>query len=93
MNTRKFKIICDGQFIGYIFISDNNPRFPNCIVATISTFESRGNWNEGDLELVGQRTITDIYDTNTTDNEIQNDLLIRANINREECNNFQIINY
>jgi hypothetical protein len=93
MNTRKFKIISDGQFIGFIFISDKNPRFPNCIVATISPFERRGNWNEGDLELVGQRTITDIYDTSTTDNEIQNDLLNRANINQEECNNFQLINY
>jgi hypothetical protein len=93
MSTRKFKIICDGQFIGFIFISGNNSKFPNYIVATISPYERRGNWNEGDLELVGQRTITDIYDINTTVNEIQNDLLNRATINQGKCIDFQLINY
>lgn len=93
MNTRKFKMLCDRQFIGFIFISDNNPRFPDCKVATIWPFQRQGNWTTGDLELVGQRTITDIYDTRTTDEEIQNDLIRRANINRDACKNFQIIPY
>jgi hypothetical protein len=93
MNTRKFKIICEGQFIGFIFLSDNNPRFPNCKVATIWPFSRQGNWTTGDLELVGQRSITDMYDLQTTDIEIQNDLLIRAEINRNSCNSFEIVQY
>jgi hypothetical protein len=93
MDSRKYKILCDGQFIGFIFISDKNPKFPNCIVATIWPFEKRGNWTLGDLELVGQRNITDIYSLGTFDEEIQDDLLQRANINRQSCNNFQIVSY
>jgi hypothetical protein len=93
MDTRKFKILCDGQFIGFIFISDNNPRFPNLVIATIWPFEKRGNWQVGDLELVGQRTINDIYDIGTIDSDIQNDLIRRANIDRDSCSNFQIILY
>jgi hypothetical protein len=93
MNTRKFKILCDSLFIGFIFISDNNPRFANCKVATIWPFDRQGSWTEGDLELVGQRTITDIYDLLATDEEIQNDLIGRANINRNDCRTFQIVNY
>ena len=93
MNTRKFKIICDGQFIGFIFISDNHQNFPNCIVATIYPFEKRGNWNVGDLELVGQRTITDIYAQNTSDDSIQNDLIARTTFNIDDCADLQIITY
>ena len=73
MNTRKFKILCDGQFIGFIFISDNNPNFPNCKVGIIWPFERRGNWTTNDLELIGQQQITDLYPTDTSDEDIQND--------------------
>jgi hypothetical protein len=93
MITRKFRINCDGQFIGIILLSDNNPRFPNCKVATIWPFSKQGNWTTGDLELVGQRSITDIYDLQTTDDEILNDLIIRIGINREGCRNFDIVLY
>lgn len=93
MNTRKFKIICNGQFIGFIFISDSNPRFPKCKVATIWPFNRQGNWTTDDLELVGQRSITDIYELNTSDEGIQNDLFERAEIDRNECRNFEIIPY
>ena len=93
MNTRKFKILFDGQFIGFIFISDNNPRFPNCKVATIWPFERRGTWTEGDLELVGQQQITDLYDINTSDDDIKGDLVQRSNINPDDCRNFEIVEY
>lgn len=93
MNTRKFKILCDGQFLGFIFISDNNPRFPNCKVATICPFTKQGSWTTDDLELVGQNSITDFYDLKTTDENVQNDLIVRTNINLEECGNSQIIVY
>lgn len=93
MNTRKFKIICNGQFIGFIFISDSNPRFPNCKVATIWPFNRQGNWTAGDLELVGQRSITDIYELQTIDEGIQNDLIARAEIDRNVFRSFEIIPY
>jgi hypothetical protein len=93
MTTRKFKIICNRLSIGFIFISDNNPLFPNCIVATIWPFERQGNWTTGDLELVVQRTITDIYNTGTTDELIKNDLMERANISIDSCHNFEIMSY
>ena len=93
MNTRKFKLICNGQFVGFFFISDNNPRFPNCKVATIWPFTRQGNWTTGDLELVGQRSITDIYELQISDEIIQNDLIGRAGIDRTECNTFDIIPY
>lgn len=93
MNTRKFKIICNDQFIGFTFISDSNPRFPNCKVATIWPFNRQGNWTTGDLELVGQRSITDIYELETSDEEIQNDLIVRADIDRNDCRSFEIIPY
>lgn len=93
MNTRKFKIICNGQFIGFIFISDSNPRFPNCKVATIWPFNRQGNWTTGDLELVGLRSITDIYELQTSDEGIQNDLIARAEIDSNDCRSFEIIPY
>ena len=93
MNTRRFKILCNGSFIGFIFISDSNPKFPKSKVATIAPFEKQGSWNEDDLELVGQRTITNIYDIITTDKDIQHDLLQRANVNPADCVNFQILEY
>jgi len=93
MNTRKFKLLCEGQFLGFIFIADNNPRFPNCKVASIWPFQRQGSWTAGDLELVGQSLITDIYDLQTTDEEVQDDLIEQARINRDACRTFQIVNY
>jgi len=93
MNVRKFKILCDGQFNGFIFISDNHPKFPKCKVATIWPFERRGNWTTGDLELVGQQQITDLYDISTTDNQIKTDLVERSSINPNDCVNFNIEEY
>lgn len=93
MNTRKYKILCDGLFIGFIFISDSNPRFPNCIVATIWPFERQGKWTAGDLKLVGQRAIIDLYEMGTNDEEIQNDLTKRANFSHDTCKKFETIAY
>jgi hypothetical protein len=93
MITRKFKIICDGHFIGFIFVSENHPNFPNCKVATIWPFNSQGNWTNQDLELVAQRSITDIYEIHITDLEIQNILIEIVNIKKSECIEFKIISY
>ena len=91
MNTRKFKIIADGQFRGFIFFSDNNPHFPNCKVATIWPFDRIGNWEDDDLEIIGQRNITDLYQINIEEDVIINQLIERANINRGDFQQFQII--
>ncbi|NLL27701.1 MAG: hypothetical protein GX259_02800 [Bacteroidales bacterium] len=93
MNTRKFKLLCDGQLIGFIFITDNNHRFPNCKVASIWPFQRQGSWTAGDLELAGQSLITDIYDLQTTDEEIQYNLIRQARIDCDACRTFQIVNY
>ena len=91
MNTRKFQLLCNGQFIGFIFISDNNPR--SCKVALIWPFQRQGSWTAEDLKLVGQSLIIDFYDLQTTDEEIQNNLIKQAKIARDDCSTFQIINY
>lgn len=91
MNTRKFQLLCNGQFIGFIFISDNNPR--SCKVALIWPFQRQGSWTAGDLELAGQSLITDIYDLQTTDEEIQYNLIRQARIDCDACRTFQIVNY
>mgnify|MGYP006919533278 CR=1 FL=1 len=93
INTRKFKLLCDDQFVGFISIADNNPRFPNCKVASIWPFQRQGSWTAGDLELVGQSLITDIYDLQTSDGEIQNNLIEQARIDRDACRTFQIVHY
>ncbi len=93
MNTRKFKILCDGDSIGFIFISDDHPTFPNCKAATIWPFELRGTWTANDLELVGHQLITDIFEIDTSDDEVKDNLVQRSNINPDNCNNFIIMEY
>ena len=93
MATEKFKILCNGHFIGFLFISADNQRFPNLKVATIWPFEKRGSWTIDDLEIVGQEHITDIYEINTSDEEIKNHLIQRTKINPKECNSFEIVRY
>lgn len=87
MNTRKFKMLCDGQFVGFIFITDNNPNIPNQKLATIWPFERQGSWTTDDLELTGRRHIIDVFSLTRTDEQIQEDLINRTNL-RDGCRTF-----
>lgn len=89
MNTRKFKMLCDGQFVGFIFITDNNPKFPGHKLATIWPFERQGSWTEGDIELTGRKHIIDVFSLDKTDEEIQTDLINRTEV-RDKCGNFTV---
>jgi hypothetical protein len=93
MKTRKFKMLCNGQFIGFIFIGDNHPNFQNCKIGSVWPFERRGTWTNGDLELVGLNLITDIFNSNVSDEEIQKELLKRAKIDPTTCKDFRIEPY
>lgn len=89
MNTRKFKMLCDGQFVGFIFITDNNPNVPGHKLATIWPFERRGSWTTGDIELTGRRHIIDVFPLTMTDEQIQEDLINRTNV-RDNCRTFTV---
>lgn len=43
MNTIKFKIICDGLFVGFIFITENNLILPLNKIGTIWPFKRQTN--------------------------------------------------
>jgi hypothetical protein len=90
MNTRRFKINCDKHFVGFIFISDNNPHYPDCKVGLIWPFGKKGKCTPEEMEQGGQMSVHDIYDIKTTDEEIQNDLIKRANIDTIDCKHFEI---
>ncbi len=92
MNTRKFKMLCDGQFVGFIFITDNNLNFPGSKLATIWPFERKGNWTIGDIELTGRKHIIDAFPLTMTDEEIQVDLIKRTNV-RDNCKTFTVDKY
>lgn len=97
MNTLKIKVICDGHIIGLIMITRNNPNFANYVVGTIVPITRQGEWNVGDLTLVFGQQISDIYQhsipIDQSNEEIINDLLSKANINRANCKNFQLTPY
>lgn len=90
MNTRKFKIIGDGQLIGFILICDNNPNFENCKIGSILRFQTKGEWTENNLEFIGDNLITDLFIINTSDADIQNILIERARISKGDFTNFVI---
>ncbi len=89
MNTRKFKMLCNGQFVGFIFITDNNPSVPGHKLATIWPFEKKGSWTTGDIELTGRRHIIDVFPVTMTDEQIQIDLIYRTNV-PGDCPTFTI---
>lgn len=92
MNTRKFKMYCDGQFVGFIFIADNNPNIPNFKIGTIWPFERQGTWATGDLELIGRRHINDVFPLETTDEQVQENLIDRTTV-RNNCRTFAVEEY
>lgn len=93
MNTRKFKMYCDGRFGGFIFINDNNPQMAGHILATIWPFEdTEGSWTENDLEIISRRYITDIFIQGTSDDEIKENLIARTTL-RANCRNFTVQQY
>ncbi len=79
MNVRKFKIICDGRFRGFIFISDYQGNYA-CKTGTIAPFELRVDDN-GDTEFIGLDHIIDLYLPETLDDDIKTNLLRRVNFN------------
>ncbi|MCF8409079.1 MAG: hypothetical protein K9G36_08915 [Crocinitomicaceae bacterium] len=93
MNTRKFKIYCDGRFGGFIFINDNNPQMAGYILATIWPFEDAiGSWTENDLEIISRQYITDVFNQGTYDDEIKEILIARTTL-RTNCSNFIVQQY
>ncbi|MFW6247416.1 MAG: hypothetical protein ACOC22_04585 [bacterium] len=89
MNTQKFKMLCDGQFVGFIFITDKNPKVPGFKLATIWPLEKQGSWTTGDLELTGRKHIVDAFPIEMTDEQIQENLIKRTNI-RNNCTTFSV---
>ena len=71
-------MLCDGQFVGFIFITDNNPNVPG-----------KGSSTTGDIDLTGRRHIIDVFPLTMTDEQIQNDLIIRTEV-RGNCRTFTI---
>ena len=90
MKTVSYKLTCNGELLAFIFISEKHPDFPNCKVGIIFPFVRQGNWTTGDLELAGKKLINDIYNTSTTDEEIQKSLISRADLTSNVCDNFKI---
>ena len=93
MNTRKFKILCNGQLNGIIIISEEENLFPNCRVATIIYVNREGDWSENNLEIAFQESISLFFCNSETDEEIQHDLIKETNINQHYYRNFQILNF
>jgi hypothetical protein len=89
MNTRKFKMFCDGQFVGFVFISDNYPNIPHFKIGIIWPFEKQGNWATGDLELIGRKHINDVFPVTATDDEVMEILISRTAV-RNDCRTFTI---
>ena len=83
-------MLCDGQFVGFIFITDNNPNVPGTKLATIWPFERKGSWTTGDIELTGRKHIIDVFPLTMTDEQIQNNLINRTEV-CGNCRTFTII--
>lgn len=81
----KFKIYCDGQFLGFVFINDTPRGLPEYKIGTIWPFTRQGTWELNDLELIVGAMITDIFPQVKTEQEIYHDLIARAGINRDRC--------
>ena len=78
METRKFQLLSKGQIIGLVFISDNHPSFPNCKVGTILPIKKEGTWTNNDLSIIGQNTVTDIFELPISDEEVKLELASRV---------------
>ncbi len=91
MNTRRYKVIGNGNLIGFILICDDNPNYDNCKIGSIFKFHITGEWTDNNLEFIGNNLINDLFKTNISDEEIQKFLLSRAGISKDDYNNFDII--
>lgn len=91
MNTRRYKVIGNGNLIGFIMICDDNPNFYNCKIGSIFKFEIIGKWTDNNLEFIGNNLINDLFKTKNSDEEIQKHLLAKASITKEDYNNFEIV--
>lgn len=91
MNTRRYKVIGNGNLIGFILICDDNPNFHNCKIGSIFKFNLRGVWTEDSLEFIGNNLINDLFEISIPDEEIRQILLARAGINKNDFTNFNVI--
>ena len=89
----KFKIYGNDQFLGFVFINDAPQGLPGYKIGTIWPFTKQGTWELNDLELVGGAMITDIFLQARMEQEIYDDLIARAGINRDRCRHFQVTPY
>ena len=80
MNTIKYKLVRDEKFLGFIFITDNNPNIQDFRIGTIWVFSNVGNWEDGNLEFIGNCYLTDIFQINLNDSQIQQSLLLRTDV-------------
>jgi hypothetical protein len=76
MNARKFKIICNGKFRGFIFISDYQGNY-ECKIGTIAPFSLETN-DEGESEIIGLQHTINIYLPEISDEQIKIDLIERV---------------
>lgn len=93
MDIKKFKIYLKTQFVGFIFISDNHPDYPNCKVGTIWPFISQGSWTENNLEWIGQNLINDLFDKNESDTSIQQRLAKQVDSYQNNINELKFQSY
>ena len=91
MKTRRYKVIGNGNLIGFIMICDDNPNFNNCKIGSIFKFEISGKWTDNNMEFIGNNLINDLFKTEISDEEIQKYLLTKASITKEDYNNFEIV--
>jgi len=82
MNTRVYRVFCEGSEIGRLFVTDDNPAFPNHTLATLWIIIKTGQWELGTLELNASRSFTNIFPIGRfTDDEIAQEMLRLAGKN------------
>jgi len=87
MSARKFRIICNEKFQGFIFISDYQRNY-ECKIGTIAPFSLEIN-HEGESEITGLKHITEIYLPEISDEHIKVDLIRKVTFNN--CLKMEII--
>lgn len=71
-------MIYNGSFLGFIFITDNSPLIPNLRIGTIWVFSRQGNWEDGEIEFLGNSYLTDIFPEDFSDHQINYNLIERT---------------
>lgn len=93
METRKFQLFLKGRIIGLIFISDNHPHNPNGKVGTIFPLKREGSWENNDLAIIGQNTVTDFFELTATDEDIKINLANRIDFYPNNLNDADFVTY